>query len=622
MKGVYFFAYCIIWLPVFLTAQSSIIWGGPDNPNSTFDGGLNDWTDDSGDSLAVWVWDEEGAADQGAYTTITDIQSATPENGAAVFDSDFYDNAGIPMNFCGALGTPVIGCAPQLGVLTSPIIDLSDTDGGQLAVRFHQYYRNFMSTCSIAYSNDGGTTWIDTIVVNTEIGLNESTPADDVQLIELPGAGGTDQFRFRFIFDANYYFWIIDDVQIVGSQASDLEITDYFYPASYAVTPMSQIAIDTFDFKATIYNHSIVPATDVMLTAEVRNIDTDPATVLHSQTVDLETLAPNDSLVAGFDLFDSYIPDLEVGIYDVRYSVTSSNGNELSPDNNVAGNTFAVSDHRYAMSINGSTTFSRPSMTQNYLAANLYRTAAYNDFSNTYVATQVLFEAAVLTSEIDSIPDTELPVYLFKVLPGWNETLDPVDPLEVHPHLTPLAIVEMPFSVADADTTYIVDLIDLNGNVGVVLEPNSTYMVGVQYYGMDKLILQGANLKRKFPSMPSLIWFDLIEQWGRFSPKHGLTIELNIEQGSNTKNLLPESTFAVLPNPTSDLITATIKLENASRATVRVFDMMGRVIETRNFANLTSEQVQFDVSQYANGTYTLHLTTEEGISTQKFVVNH
>ena len=609
-------------------AQFTVVWGGPDNPNSTFDGGLNDWVDSSNDPEGPWTWQADAAATGGAYYgTLGPIDSPSAANGAAVFNSDLYDNAGIPGNFCGASGTPVLSCAPQVGVLTSPNIDLSGVADDQLlALTFNQYYRNFQSSTQITYSNDGGATWIDTITINEEIAVNARTEANDVQLVNLPGAGGTDQFQVRFIFNANYYYWILDDVQIVEAPARDLEIVDFFYPASYAVTPESQIAIDTFGFRATIANNGTEDATDVMVTVEVRNIDTDPATVIETQTVDLGTLESDSTVVADFDLFNNFVPDLVEGTYDVQYSVTSSNGDEQLPLDNVDGNTFAVSVNRYAMSFSGASTFTRPGTTQNYFAANFYRTGPFDDNPAGYIATDVLFEATVRTSEIADIPDTELPVYLFKVLDGWNvnDDTDPLDPSAPDPNLELLSIVTVPFNAAMADTAtvFTVALEDLDENQGVLLEPNSTYMVGVQYYGTDNLIFQGFNRAREFAGLPSLLWFDADGQWGRFGADYGITVELFIDAVTNTQNLLPESAFEVAPNPAADVVVATVSLENASRATVRVFDVMGRVIETRNFANLTSEQIQFDVSQFANGTYTLHLTTKEGISTQKFVVSH
>ena len=618
---------CLMVLGYSAQAQFTVVWGGPDDPNSTFDGGLNDWTDSSNDPNGTWTWEDDAAAFGGAYYgTRGPIDSPSAGNGAAVFNSDFYDNAGIPGNFCGASGTPVLSCAPQTGVLTSPNIDLSGVPDGQLlAVQFNQYYRNFQSSTQVTYSNDGGATWIDTITINEDIAVNAGTDPGDVQLLRLPGAGGTDQFQLRFIFNANYYFWIIDDVQIIEAPARDLEVADFFYPVSYAVTPESQIAIDTFGFQTTIVNNGTEDATDVMVTVEVRNTDTDPATVVHTQTVDLGTVESDSTRVADFDMFDTFVPDLVEGTYDVRYSVTSSNGDEQLPADNVDGNSFAVSVGRYAMSFGGASTFTRPGTTQNYFAANFYRTGPFDDNPAGYIATDVLFEATVRTSEIGDIPDTELPVYLFKVLPDWDATLDPLDPAAPDPNLELLSIVTVPFNAAEADTAtvFTVELEDLDENMGVVLEPNSEYMVGVQYYGTDNLIFQGFNRARVFPGIPSLLWFDQDGQWGRFGADYGITVELFIEGIlSSTEDMLPESAFEVSPNPAVDVVTATVSLENTSRATVRVFDMMGRVIETRNFANLTSEQVQFDVSQYANGTYTLHLTTEEGISTQKFVVNH
>ena len=89
---------------MFLTVVShaqAVLWGGAGDPNGEFNGGLNDWTVAAlSDPDALWVWNATGDALDGAYSSGSGaINSPSVSNGAAVFDSDFYDNGGMPDSF-------------------------------------------------------------------------------------------------------------------------------------------------------------------------------------------------------------------------------------------------------------------------------------------------------------------------------------------------------------------------------------------------------------------------------------------------------------------------------------------------------------------------------------------
>ena len=83
----------LIYISLFQTGISqTYIWGGPEDINSEFDGGLNDWTINviSPNENAAWIWEADGTADRGAYFgDRTPIESPSVANGAMTFDSDF-----------------------------------------------------------------------------------------------------------------------------------------------------------------------------------------------------------------------------------------------------------------------------------------------------------------------------------------------------------------------------------------------------------------------------------------------------------------------------------------------------------------------------------------------------
>jgi hypothetical protein len=60
----------------------------------------------------------------------------------------------------------------------------------------------------------------------------------------------------------------------------------------------------------------------------------------------------------------------------------------------------------------------------------------------------------------------------------------------------------------------------------------------------------------------------------------------------------------------------------ASEMNVRIVDITGKMLEERNFDNFQNSEMSFDVATYSNGIYMVQVTTEEGTTTRKFVVQH
>ena len=185
-----------------------------------FDGGIPSiWTlvPDCPDEV-MWQWSADGRADSVFFESgmipalfwgvFPPINSPTADNGAAMFNSDAYDSAGIgvgegpfPTDHEASLITPSINC------LAEPIVYL----------KFNQFARAFRNAPStlISVSNDGGDTWVD-FPINTTIIENNSSAPNAVTLIDISEvASGHEDVRVRFTWKGRYHFWLIDDVQII-----------------------------------------------------------------------------------------------------------------------------------------------------------------------------------------------------------------------------------------------------------------------------------------------------------------------------------------------------------------------------------------------------------------------
>jgi len=99
-------------------------------------------------------------------------------------------------------------------------------------------------------------------------------------------------------------------------------------------------------------------------------------------------------------------------------------------------------------------------------------------------------------------------------------------------------------------------------------------------------------------------------------------LRLNVDMAEGTS--LPEleaGAVSVMPNPASELVN--IQLDFAQLATtveVSLLDIAGRTLSTDVYNNVQEQTVNMDVSQYAAGTYFVHVRTPEGRKTLRLVV--
>jgi hypothetical protein len=87
-----------------------------------------------------------------------------------------------------------------------------------------------------------------------------------------------------------------------------------------------------------------------------------------------------------------------------------------------------------------------------------------------------------------------------------------------------------------------------------------------------------------------------------------------------TENLEGLTNLVLSPNPAKDYAQLNINFNKSVDLTVRIVDVTGRVLDTRNAGNTMSEQMRFDVSNFAQGVYFMQITANGQTTTQRFVV--
>lgn len=251
----------------------------------------NSWSQNGTPSTAQWEYrgpstnPDNMTGSRGAFNgTRGPIASSSTGNGFVIFDSDYLDNGGNSSNMGGGTAP-----APHTGRLTTGLIDLSSEP--QVELKFESYARRFQAGFFVAFSTDGGSTYIDTIEFYPEdaVGVNEASANADVAVANVSSTvGGQDSVVMQFIFDgtrsnangSGYYFWQIDDIELRDPPRNQLFFTTFNgaapqdiiyngdpFHAKYGIMHVDQVVPVEFD--ANLYNYGTATQTNVNLEVEI-----------------------------------------------------------------------------------------------------------------------------------------------------------------------------------------------------------------------------------------------------------------------------------------------------------------------------------------------------------------
>lgn len=608
----------ISWNPI-LPNDDVVLWDG-----GQFDGGLGDWTTNAiMPDTAFWTWSEYGVSSIGNR-----LYSPTVCNGAAIFDASFYN--------VDAVGNG----EDHVGELISPIIDCSTFEFASL--KFYTYNLGLNGTVTFAVSIDGGVTWGDETLITTEnvFTANETnlvgTEIKRYLISEFPGEANC---RIKFTFDDHRYFFLLDDVQLIEPERNNLAVMENFYAVPpNAVTPSSQI--EPFSFLADVANLGAVEQPNTVLNVSIIDNTT-------SQEVFNEDLfygdIPADSLVENEPFTVYFTPDGSITTYRGTYEV-SSDSVDFDTSDNFRFFDFATSDTTFAKEF-GATTAITPG-DANWEGDMEPHSWAYGNYF--YVVDGDDWWASSATFGIGE-PAPELvgrliSVYLYRWDADTNEdgSMDPDERTRVGFRIYEITGNEL------LDELITVPLLNFpSGLAGPVdLESNQAYVLMVEYATNDEINFFMAGGELNYAAMTFRSELDGIPEGnGRYAYMLGVNgdlesepyssagfntpiapvVRLNIGPGPiNTKETLDAANIIeVSPNPANEKINLKIDLvELQERLSVRILDVNGRLILDQPYENIKSENFEYDVSNFANGAYFLHLVTENGVRTERFIVQH
>ena len=596
--------------------------------SEAFTGGFNGWTVEgiscSGgaeDANATWEWRDKGDISLGAFAASgSELVSDDPCSGFIIFDSDFLDSNGDEAT----LGTGPCP-SPQIGSITSPPISLSGTNAGDVvAVKITQAARYFRGAYFIGWSTDGGSTWTDT-QVNSELEANQSSVG--ILRVPLTGVSSTDDVYIRFIFNGNFYFWAIDDVQIINFTGINAKISNTFYtPLSHAV-PVTHADADPFLFSTDVINNG-AEAIDVELKVEVTNTGSDE--VVHSDSAVLNGLEPGDTTSLAVE--ELWLPDeIEVGSYRMDYELNVLNGEESDSLDNDESYFFQITDQKFSK-FNGEVTggYRFRTTDEEWGLGALYLTSENNA---KFFAESITFGVA---SNETTLENHFVELALLKIDSDFSSggiLPDDFDRNENsylnHPNLEVIWTTTHVFTGEENFDEITISLED----EGIKLDEGSFYVV-MAYFDDSVTSTAGLDNKSLFLNVNSNLpgsglyvylpnqspsWYTCCGNNIIQAPQLDLQISLTSPVDETP---LPENAFRAFPNPAKDFINAELSFEQATNVSVVIATVEGRVVKIDELTNITKETQSIDISGLTSGAYLMRVATEEGTKTRKIMVQN
>lgn len=632
---------------------------------------------------AVWTWTGTGQANVGsAYSAFgTALNAAIVSNttrgrGAAIFNSDYLDGRGVSGQTWN--GTAGIGQAPSdgdghNGELWSPVIDARGYN--DMSIVFTQVYRHHSSSATIpcyassaiSYSTDNGKTWKDTICIreNEVMGLYQQTivPGKTSSLpytnsqrvaIRLPNSVGTDSFRVKFIFDGDYFFWMIDDVELAQLNNNlTIDPTYYSKPPAYS-TPRAQT--DSVVFATNVINTGASKATNVKLTAFVRN-DSSQQEVF-TTTTNLGTLNPGQ--MSGAYVFPTKwaYPKAGTGtkFFYTGYRVTSDSTDQFTPNDSVR-TLFSLRDSLFRTDFftDGKAFVPgyRPASSA-WGASEAHSWKIGGVFYTSTAGTAVTINTSI--SSLSGFVGRTFVTAVYKWVDANNDGL-----VQESERGTPIAYGERTVATGAANP-YPFYLQNANGNGPVRLEANSVYLAMFEFQSngpTDDLFYifndgqwMNANMDAyKKAGRPryygvinsnantnAAVWSTNVFAGRKYAqttqnsdPARDTVASNNIVPNiqmtiwpirvDNKEVLSDNNKMEIFPNPATDAIKVDLNLEQQeSSILLRVIDMTGRIIMEKEYNNVKQGQFELNVSGLSSGTYSLQLQTLDAYKTKRFVI--
>ena len=637
------FLFSLICLVSVATAAQAQVFFSED-----FEGGAipADWMamEVQGNAMPFSNWVYTTVGPEGPFST-GPLESTSSDNGWVMFDSDSNCNLG----------------AGQEAWLITPAIVCSDKE--VVILQYENLWRVFNDRAQIRVGTDlndlaNWATYDPYGTLSNNDWGNGGTTAEHPHTVLLDisddAALTSDVYvAFQFLSDATTqqagdfgcaYSWQLDDISLTDvdpTPPNDLTFLNFAAIAPNLITPLSQA--DPIHFLNDIQNVGAADQNNVEMTVTVTDAG---GTVVFDDLLAYETIESDSfGVLQAFD--NSFFPST-TGTFDVVYEVTSDeSAGAASPDNNLAGYTFMVSDSTFAKEeeFNGSGSLI-PLYPNNPDAWVNDPTVPHQwGVGNFYYATSDEFVRTV-TFSIDGTSGNAGEVLEIRLYKWTDDNAD----FFVQEDARESAGVTFYEIVGNENLGSFVTIpfINITSGSQVQLEPGSLYLVMIEHptEAVDdskQVLMGGSNARDYFPMVVASIDFFQDPRWAGCtavnSTPSGLAEEdydprlytlqpvvrmsVGEEFPVNSVNDILDGANAtkVFPTPASEFVTLDMDFtEVMDEVTIQVTDNTGRILSTNVLQNVKDQQFDYNVSNLATGTYFFQVITPAGTRIETFVV--
>ncbi len=588
-------------------AQEVIVW------SEDFANGIPAaWINEEVGGIAAWEYrgpnttpsNEIGTASQcflGSNPISEFIQSETVENGFVIFDASFWDNSSLPCNAAN-IGT---GSAPgpHLATLTLPSIDLTNVQ--YPAFDFHQYYRNFQSVTRVQMSIAGGE-W--STIYQSNLAVGQTTPRDlKTRIILGSGAAFQSDVRIRFVFDGQYYYWMLDDLAILNLAENDMKIIsgsfgdfDFFAPENptgfenmeYSKYPVEYAPLLKFNVMAN--NNGWFAQTGVQLRATVTNMTTNTVVVeqLSDEPLNYQPLAELELRAGSFQM------PQEIGEYKVTFEIIQDQQDD-NDANDLLELFFEITEDVYARdkgNVQGLTVPVSGQEITPFEVGTIYHAPIGGEAAHS-ISVAIGFGTALPTAIYAKLYRAEFSFDLD--LTELGETaLVPVleDDINLFDE-EKLITLSFPNPILlEEGKAYFAAIGSLNGMLNVFVGLNGTAEINTSW--VQLLPENGA------PQLLSLSRIPIIR----------LNLGNNLDNVDSFEASNQATEVKVFPNPSKDFIEL---ISEESIIAWSIFDMTGKIV--LNEQNPNRNQNRISVEALNEGLYVISVQTESGTSVSRFM---
>jgi hypothetical protein len=436
-----------------------------------------------------------------------------------------------------------------------------------------------------------------------DVTTNESTTNPITSRINISDvAGGESEVWIRFNWTGVYgYSWFVDDVKVIELPDNDVRL-DYGVIShnatgdEYGRVPVSQLN-DEMYFGALATNVGLFDQTDVVFDIvvldgddnEVLNVSSDPEDL----AIDAELFYETNEMLS-----------LDLGIYSTTFTVTSAEevDGENFPNNETLRN-FEITDNIYSLDGIG------------IHEVTLLNSLGTNSFTNNEDGLMIMVYYDINEEETE-LYGVEF-VLTSTTVPGGSVFVHLLDTADVFAEQ-----VEDPLATSDE---HIITQDDVDaGTVQVYFDFPYTTPEANAYYAAVEMYSEGNDFDIRIlddvtvpqPPSSSMIYTPVsstpnnVFTNGNASAVRLITMEPNAINEIEKIGALGQN----VPNPANERTSISFELRDNQDVTVRLTDMLGKVIIEEKLGNLTpgTHNYTFELNGLQAGTYHYSIVTDNG----------